>query len=193
MRKLLIILAVVFAFNICKAQSFDENSLLGEWSVESINGPLPYGIGSFSSLKFGESYGEIIDGRYSYPCAGLMYGLTDATPNKFDKYNYTWEDDEFEGIMDFFICNTNKLHIILNCRDGIAFQFTITELTNSRLSLKLASGTTVVLNKKESASTPSIKTDNQNTSSIYNLNGIKQTVIETPGIYIVNGEKTLIK
>jgi len=177
---------ILFA-NAIDAQPFDESKLEGDWTVCSLTGQLPFGISGFSSIYFGESYeNQDMDGFY-YPCSGLIFGIRRVDESK----GPDWLDDDETRILDFFICNDDKLHVIIG--DHFSIHFTITVLTDSHLSLKTTQGAVIELTKSDAADIPVSSNTSSQSSDIYNLNGVKLRNIVHDGVYIVNGEKRLIK
>lgn len=185
MKKFILFSVLFSVLNVCVAQEFDEDVLEGEWSVEAIEGTLPFGIQKFTGLQLGESYDEYEECGYDYPCSGFIKGVesVDAT-----KYTGCYEGDN--ALLDYFICNSNKLHLIVG--DHYTLHFTISSLTPQALIIKTANAT-VTLSKKLSAITQETQVLTNGNNDIYDLNGVKIPNIEKSGIYIIDGEKRLIQ
>lgn len=186
MKKILLLLILVSTISI-KAQTFDETQLSGTWKVENIMGTLPMRIVSFDKLVLEEAmmmWDEEDDDWDWYP--GLIKGIVENgrghhSPGPKDEY-----------LLDFFISNGNKLHLIVN--DEYSLRFIIDELTNTTLILKTYKGDgSIMLSKENTSSVRCISQDSLSKSSTYNLQGQKVERPHVLGVNIRNGRKTLSK
>ena len=186
MKKSIVLFLLVFSLNI-NAQTFDETQLSGTWKVEEITGTLPMRIVGFETLVMEEAmmvWDEEYDDWDWYPV--LIKGLTENGRG----HHSSGPKDEY--LLDFFICNGNKLHLIVN--DEYSLRFIIDELTNTTLILKTYKGDGMVKLTKESTS--NIKGVNQtrhSESSTYSIQGHKMERAKSYGIYVQNGRKFISK
>lgn len=180
MKKILFSLLLVAAMS-ANAQTFDEVDLIGTWRTSGL-AYAPLKITNIESIALGDN---IYDG---HPQSGSLI-------------NYTHEDDEFneyieyprtQRILDYFITNNNKLHIIV--QDDYTLHFIIEELTSSSLKVKTYDGHrfTFVKDNSSSGVKPMTQTNSAD-DSIYNLNGQKVEDVTTNGVYIQNGQKKVVK
>lgn len=185
MKKIILLLVHVSTISI-KAQTFDETQLSGTWKVENIIGTLPMRIVSFNKLVLEEAmmvWDEEYDDWEWYP--GLIKGIVDGR----GKHSLNPKDDY---LLDFFISNGNKLHLIVN--DDYSLRFVIEELTNTTLILKTFRGDgKVTLLKENSSGVRSVSQENISESSTYNLQGHKVKKAKASGVSVRNGRKVVSK
>lgn len=185
MKRLLLLLIIVSTIDI-KAQTFDETQLLGTWKVEKITGTLPMQIISFDTLVLEEAmmvWDENYDDKDWYP--GLIKGILDGR----DNHSVGPKDDY---LLDFFISNGNKLHLIVN--DEYSLRFVIEELTNTTLILNTYKGDgKITLMKENAAGIRDVRQDKNSESSTYNLQGYKVEKVTPSEIYVRNGRKVVSK
>ena len=169
-----------------KAQTFDETQLSGTWKVNNITGTLPMRIIGFETLVLEEAimvWDEEYDDWDLYP--GLIKGILDGR----DNHSPGPKDDY---LLDFFISNGNKLHLIVN--DNYSLRFIIEELTNTTLILKTFRGDgKVTLLKENESNVSGVSQDDNSESSTYNLQGYKLKTVKSSGVYVRDGRKVLSK
>ena len=168
-----------------KAQTFDETQLSGTWKVENIVGTLPMRIVSFDKLVLEEALMVWDEDDWDwYP--GLIKGIVEYgrgphSPGPKDDY-----------LLDFFISNGNKLHLIVD--DDYSLRFIIDELTNTTLILKTYKGDgSIKLSKENTSDVRCISQDGHSKSSTYNLQGQKVERSHVLGVNIRNGRRSLSK
>ena len=179
MKKILFSLFIILAMNV-NAQTFDETLLVGTWKPTNITGTLPYRIQSFSSIILGDCVDDEDEGGWSGYITDLWY---------VDEYRKD-EDDYDEYILDFFISNNNKLHILVG--DDYALRFIIEELTETSLKVKTYDGICSITFAKDGSTkvAPVSKTSAQETDT-YSLSGQKVANPLPNTIYIKDGQKKL--
>ena len=186
MKKNIAIFLLVFSLSI-NAQTFDEIQLSGTWKVEEITGTLPMRIISFETLVLEEAmmvWDEQYDDWDWYP--GLIKGLTENGRG----HHSSGPKDEY--LLDFFISNGNKLHLIVD--DEYSLRFIIDELTNTTLILKTYKGDGMVKLTKESTSNiKRVNQDRHSESSTYSIQGHKVERTKASGVYIQSGRKFISK
>ena len=186
MKKYLFFLLLISAVS-ANAQTFDEADLIGTWTTSGLS-YAPYKITNIESIT-------LCNGLYSYegdkrPFSGCITNIT-CIEQGWDGEEYT-STDSFENILDFFISNNNKLHIIVD--DQYALHFIIEELTATTLKVKTYDGQSYTFTKDSSSSSVSSKSlTRPDDASTYHLNGQKVENVTTDGIYIQNGQKKVIK
>ena len=177
MKKILFSLLLVAAMS-ANAQTFDEVDLIGTWRTPGLT-YAPLEITNIESIALGDHI-------------NLTYG---SRPRSGFIINYTREGDEYpetERILDYFITNNNKLHIIV--QDDYTLHFIIEELTSSSLKVKTYDGHRFTFVKVNSSSSVKPMTQTHSADdSIYNLSGQKVEDVTTNGVYIQNGQKKVVK
>lgn len=176
MKKYLIFMLLISVVSV-KAQSYDEVDLIGKWYFISKPSSFPLGIKDFNGFYLGYTS---LEGRKD-EVSGYFIDL--------DKYPYNHN----ERILDFFISNNNKLHIIIG--DDFCLRYVIEYLTESQMKLKAYDGSySFIMGKDTSTTGVRSAIQNQPTdSTVYDLNGKKVENIKTNGIYIQSGQKKVIK
>jgi hypothetical protein len=186
MKKSIALFLFVFSLNI-NAQTFDETQLSGAWKVEEITGTLPMRIISFEKLILEEAmmvWDEEYDDWDWYP--GLIKGLTENGRG----HHSSGPKDEY--LLDFFICNGNKLHLVVN--DEYSLRFIIDELTNTTLILKTYKGDGMVkLTKDSTSNLRGVNQDGHSEPSTYSIQGHKVEKTRASGIYVQKGRKFISK
>lgn len=179
MKKILLMFSLIFAMSV-NAQTFDEALLVGTWKPTTMMGTLPYKIESFTSITLGEYYDEWGD-RASGLIAALRYE------------GGGWVHDEAgETVLDFYISNNNKLHIIVS--DDYALRFVIEELSETALKVKTYDGAcSITFTKEGSTRVASVANTSTQTTTTYNLNGQKIDSPQPNTIYIQNGQKKVMQ
>ena len=180
MKKFLFLLLLVSAVS-ANAQTFDERDLIGTWSTPGF-AYAPYNITSVESFTLGDAmYG-------GKAWAGFFKNITSVRIRNGEEETKT---AEMEQINDFFISNTNKLHIV---QESMTFHFIIEELTATTLQVKTYDGQSYTFTKDNSGSNVrSASLTRSADESTYNLSGQKVTDITADGIYIQNKQKKVIK
>ncbi len=174
-------------FMSASAQQFDEADLIGKWDVVSITGELPLGIISFTSLELGDGFYERVDYTYNEVYTGYNSGV--VRKMKYiepDEGNPTYD----YWIVDFFICNNNKLHIQIG--DDWTLRFVINEMTKTDLSLSTYDKSCTVTLKRTNATNITEASQPINNSNTYNLNGQIVEQMEPNNVYIKNGIKVMV-
>ena len=178
MKKILFSLLLVAAMS-ANAQTIDEDALVGTWTTPGL-AYAPYKITNIESITFGD------DIYRSYqPCSGIIsnYTESDEEGNEYVKTR---------RVLDYFITNNNKLHIIV--QDYYALHFIIEELTPSSLKVKTYDGQSYTFEKDNSSTEVKPMTLTRSADdSIYNLSGQKVEDFTTNGVYIQNGQKKVVK
>ena len=184
MRKILFLLILIFTSSV-NAQTFDEVMLSGTWKVENITGNLPLGITNFEELVLEETtFYENDYYDYWMVVPGVIKGIVET--NNASGASSTPQD---RYLLDFFISNGNKLHIIAD--DAYSFRFIIDELTNTSLVLKTYKGDcTIRLQKDVTTRVVNVEQNKKRTSS-YDIKGRKIVNEQSTGFYIKNGSKFL--
>ena len=179
MKKILLMFSLIFAMSV-NAQTFDEALLVGTWKPTTMMGTLPYKIESFTSITLGEYYNEWGD-RASGLIAALRYEGGEWVHN-----------EEGETVLDFYISNNDKLHIIVS--GDYALRFVIEELIETSLKLKTYDGTCAIeLTKESSTGIASTAKAPEKDAATYNLNGQKIDSPQPNMIYIQNGQKKVMQ
>ena len=182
MRKILFLLILIFTSSV-NAQTFDEVMLSGTWKVENITGNLPLRITNFEELVLEETTFYEKD-YYWKVVPGVIKGIVET--NNASGASSTPQD---RYLLDFFISNGNKLHIIAD--DAYSFRFIIDELTNTSLVLKTYKGDcTIRLQKDVTTRVVNVEQNKKRTSS-YDIKGRKIVNEQSTGFYIKNGSKFL--
>ena len=183
MKKILFFLLIATA--VCaNAQTFDEADLVGTWTTTGFT-YAPCKIMNMESITLGPGVYEVWEGE-RFVTSGLIKNMTHIEP--YNNREYT----ENTRILDYFISNNNKLHIIVE--DDYAMHFIIEELSASSLKLKTYDGQSYTFAKDNSSTEVKPMTQTYSTDdSIYNLSGQKVEDVTTNGVYIQNGQKKVVK
>ena len=184
----LFVLLLVSAIS-TNAQTFDEANLVGTWTTTGLD-YAPLGITNIESITLEDGlYEDGYDDYKSYAC-GIM-ALTKKDPN----YARHGNDEEYTGIeaiLDYFITNNNKLHIIVD--EEYTLHFIIEELTATTLKVKTYGGKSYTFTKDNSSNAvQSVNMTRPADESTYNLSGQEVENITADGIYIQNGQKKVVK
>lgn len=188
----LFVLLLVSAIS-TNAQTFDEADLVGTWTTTGLD-YAPLGITNIESITLGDGlYGDIddIDDYKFYACG--MIKLTEKDPN-YARYGYDEETTREckRSILDYFIINNNKLHIIVD--EYYTLHFIIEELTATTLKVKTYGGKSYTFTKDNSSNAvQSVNMTRPADESTYNLSGQEVENITADGIYIQNGQKKVVK
>lgn len=189
----LFVLLLVSAIS-TNAQTFDEADLVGTWTTTGLD-YAPLGITNIESIT-------LEDGLYNYNDEGddwieKFYGcgkikLTTIDPNYNPNYDDNEESTTIEPILDYFITNNNKLHIIVD--EDYTLHFIIEELTTTTLKVKTYGGKSYTFTKDNSSNAVlSVNMTRPADESTYNLSGQEVENITADGIYIKNGQKKVVK
>lgn len=183
MKKILLSLLLVAAMS-ANAQTFDEADLVGTWTTTGFT-YAPCKIMNMESITLGIGVYEVWEGE-RFVTSGLIKNMTYISP--YNNREYT----ENTSILDYFISNNNKLHIIVG--DDYAMHFIIEELSASSLKLKTYDGQSYTFEKDNSSTDVKPMTLIRSADdSIYNLSGQKMEDFTTNGVYIQNGQKKVVK
>ena len=186
MKKFYLFLLLLVSAVSANAQTFDEADLVGTWSTQGL-AYAPYKISNIESITLG-------DGMYEYgkgldTMSGMIKNMT------YTSYSYDQEETrtkEMASILDYFITNNNKLHIIQ--QDNFVLHFIIEELTATTLKVKTYDGQSYSFTKDNSGSDVRSLTQTRSADeSTYNLSGQKVEKVTADGIYIQNGQKKVVK
>lgn len=179
MKKYLIFMLLISVVSV-KAQSYDEVDLVGKWYFISKPNSFPIGIRDFTGFYLGYI---TLDGRRR-GASGYVFNFDDGD---------SLEGIRDEEILDFFISNNNKLHIIIG--DDYCLRYVIEYLTENQMKLKAYDGSySFIMGKDTSTTGVRSATQTQPTDfTVYDLNGKKVENIKTNGIYIQSGQKKVIK
>lgn len=160
-----------------KAQErFDEVDLMGTWYIASpMPKTFPFGIKKFDGIHLG----YIKKGTRYYSGCFLGFEASEGAGTK---------DEE---ILDFFISNNNKLHIIFN--DDYCLRFIIERMTDSVMNLLAYDNSYSLMLIKDSSSTNvrSAGCTFSEETTTYNLSGQKIEKNNVKGIYIQGGQKKI--
>ena len=186
----LFVLLLVSAIS-TNAQTFDEADLVGTWTTTGLD-YAPLGITNIESITLEDGLYEYEDDYddYKFYACGIM-ALTKKDPN----YARHGDDEEYtaiEPILDYFITNNNKLHIIVD--EEYTLHFIIEELTATTLKVKTYGGKSYTFTKDNSSNAvQSVNMTRPADESTYNLSGQEVENITADGIYIQNGQKKVVK
>lgn len=186
----LFVLLLVSAIS-TNAQTFDEADLVGTWTTTGLD-YAPLGITNIESITLGDGlYGDIDDiDDYKFYACGII-NLTKKNPN-YALYDDDEEFTDIKAILDYFITNNNKLHIIVD--EDYTLHFIIEELTATTLKVKTYGGKSYTFTKDNSSNAvQSVNMTRPADESTYNLSGQEVENITADGIYIQNGQKKVVK
>jgi len=185
----LFVLLLVSAIS-TNAQTFDEANLVGTWTTTGLD-YAPLGITNIESITLEDGLYEDDYDDYKFYACGIM-ALTKKDPN-YGRYGQEEEESTtIEPILDYFITNNNKLHIIVD--EDYTLHFIIEELTATTLKVKTYGGKSYTFTKDNSSNAvQSVNMTRPADESTYNLSGQEVENITADGIYIQNGQKKVVK
>lgn len=184
----LFVLLLVSAIS-TNAQTFDEADLVGTWTTTGLD-YAPLGITNIESITLEDGLYDYDKGDYKFYACGIM-ALTTKDPN-YARYGNDEEYTGIEAILDYFITNNNKLHIIVD--EEYTLHFIIEELTATTLKVKTYGGKSYTFTKDNSSNAvQSVNMTRPADESTYNLSGQEVENITADGIYIQNGQKKVVK
>lgn len=185
----LFVLLLVSAIS-TNAQTFDEADLVGTWTTTGLD-YAPLGFTNIESITLEDGLYEDGYDDYKFYACGIM-ALTKKDPN-YGRPGYEEEESTtIERILDYFITNNNKLHIIVE--DDYTLHFIIEELTATTLKVKTYGGKSYTFTKDNSSNAvQSVNMTRPADESTYNLSGQEVENITADGIYIQNGQKKVVK
>lgn len=185
----LFVLLLVSAIS-TNAQTFDEADLVGTWTTTGLD-YAPLGFTNIESITLEDGLYEDGYDDYKFYACGIM-ALTKKVPN-YGRPGYEEEEEStIERILDYFITNNNKLHIIVG--DDYTLHFIIEELTATTLKVKTYGGKSYTFTKDNSSNAvQSVNMTRPADESTYNLSGQEVENITADGIYIQNGQKKVVK
>lgn len=185
----LFVLLLVSAIS-TNAQTFDEADLVGTWTTTGLD-YAPLGITNIESITLEDGLYEDGYDDYKFYACGIM-ALTKKDPN-YGRYDQEEEEKStIERILDYFIINNNKLHIIVD--EDYTLHFIIEELTATTLKVKTYGGKSYTFTKDNSSNAvQSVNMTRPADESTYNLSGQEVENITADGIYIQNGQKKVVK
>lgn len=185
----LFVLLLVSAIS-TNAQTFDEANLVGTWTTTGLD-YAPLGITNIESITLEDGLYEDGYDDYKFYACGIM-ALTKKDPN-YGRYDQEEEEEStIERILDYFIINNNKLHIIVD--EDYTLHFIIEELTATTLKVKTYGGKSYTFTKDNSSNAvQSVNMTRPADESTYNLSGQEVENITADGIYIQNGQKKVVK
>lgn len=178
MKKFYFVLFLIVCLGIeAKAQSFDEEDLMGYWVRTGEMAPIDDFILSIDSIALGTKMWVI----WYYNDYEHQWGSDErySTGYFFGKWNEELIDRGGAGndyVHDFFISNGNKLHISVG--DDFTLIFKILNLSTTEMVLQpLGSTNKITFKHVENFSTginaPQMDTNTNNYKAIYNLQGQK--------------------
>ena len=130
MKRIFLVIYAAILSLATNAQSYDEINLIGEWTLTKISGKLPLGIESFSAIVLGDAMYEQDwdEWKEQVYASGMIKELNiyDAEEKKYYISDVTIED--------FFISNSDKLHIAIDSDKTL--RFIIKNFTSSELVLQ---------------------------------------------------------
>ena len=184
MKKYLFLLLLLSAVS-AKAQTFDEADLVGTWNTTGL-AYAPYKITNIESITLGD--GMYYSGKRDEAWCGFFENITSVENRDGEEETRIHEKEQ---INDFFISNNNKLHII---QESMTFHFIIEELTPTTLKVRTYDGQSYTFTKdNSSAAVRSASMTRSADGSTYNLSGQRVENVTTDGIYILNGQKKVMK
>lgn len=183
MKRILLPLLFIAAMAL-NAQNFDEAQLTGTWTPTETSGTLPYGIRSFASISLGD-LAETCEDEYEdwvNRASGVVKSLRHDEESE--------SEDEF--VLDYFISNNNKLHIVLESYE-YALRFVIEELTATSLKVRTYDGACSICFTKNDmpSAVNAVQAATARKTAGYNLKGQKISRPQPRSVYVRNGEKRL--
>lgn len=124
---------------------FDEVNLVGEWTVSDLSGDMSNDLVSFEKIYFGDIV--VDNGGDKEVASGAVYGIRYTDPDDYEKVGI---------LMDFFISNGNKLHVVGEDSwvENYGLRFIINSFTDTELKLSTYDGKcSFTLTKTKSAVT----------------------------------------
>ena len=163
------------------AQTYDETQLVGVWEPKNVEGTLPHGILSLEQICLGDTVRDVSGYEPNgIPCSGLVNMYMKDNPNDIDE----------KYVLDFYITNNDKLHIIIG--DDYSLRLKIEELTETSMKLKTYDGKcSITLEKSETTKVSEMKQEKSKSTFIYNRAGQRVSGQSINGLYIENGVKKL--
>ena len=182
MKKFYLFLLLLVSAVSANAQTFDEADLVGTWATPGL-AYAPFKIQNIEYISLGDA---------------IYYG-SKGKEEASGQIKYTYVDNQYpEGrtvtkiILDYFITNNNKLHIIV--QDDYTLHFVLESSTSSSLNVKTYDGQSYSFTKDNSGSgVQSVRQTRSADESTYNLSGQNVENVTADGIYIQNGQKKVVK
>lgn len=180
MKKFLFSIALLLACTMqISAQSFSEEQLEGTWISNNDGTEYDDYFGSIQQLKIG-NFMDKDEYNAIYRAGIIAYEWTEKAKEE-NKNNHSFKKNATKHILDYFITDNNRLHLIIG--DRFSLRFKILELSNNTLKLQTKKG--IMTFTKTTTGVQGLKVNTEITEKArYNINGQRLTRPEK-GINIV--------
>lgn len=191
MKKLLLFsLACTLISASAYAQTYDETQLIGRWELTDMEGEHALFPKAPTAIELGDSlytWSYNSDGSSDVSTtSGMIYDLY------IKGYYGDWEVEKAVEVVDFFISNGNKLHIIPDDVFGASLRFVIVSLTEKDMVLQTYDGKcTFSLTRAPKSAIQAVRSKKSASENAYDLAGKRIKSQTADGVYIQGGEKKL--